>query len=68
MQNDEFYNLGVYFVMSVIQGGCGFPFLARSFDYVVQGHYKGINVPVEDIPDGTLRFIVEKVHQLVIIA
>jgi hypothetical protein len=49
--------------MSVIQGGCGFPFLARPlFDYLVQGHYKGINVPVEDIPDGTLRFIIEKVR------
>ena len=49
--------------MSVIQGGCGFPFLARPlFDYLVQGHYKGISVPVEDIPDGTLRFIVEKVR------
>ena len=54
--------MGVYFVMSVMQGGCGLPFLARPiFDYLVRGQYKGISVPVSQIPDPTLRFIIEKV-------
>lgn len=56
--------LGKYFVISAVQG-CGFPFLARPlFDYLVQGHYRGITVPVADIPDGILRFIIEKVSSL----
>ena len=51
--------------MSVVQGGCGFPFLAQPvFDYLVQGHYKGMNVPASDIPDVSLRFIMGKVSFL----
>ena len=47
--------MGVYFVMS---GGCGLPFLARPvFDYLIGGQYKGISVPVSEIPDP----IIEKV-------
>ena len=49
------YFLGAYFVMSVVQGGCGFPFLAEPvFNYLVDGSMKGINVAVSD---STVRFI-----------
>ena len=41
LQNDEYYFLGVYFVMSVLQGGCGFPFLAEPlYNYLVHGLIK----------------------------
>ena len=52
-------------MMSVVQGGCGFPFMAQPlYNYIVHGSIKGINVSVSDIPDGTLRFIVAKVSFL----
>ena len=52
-------------MMSVVQRGCGYPFLAEPlFKYLVDGCMKGINVAVSDIPDGTLRFIVGKVSLL----
>ena len=51
-------------MMSIVQGGCGLPYLSRPyFDYILHGTYTGISDLVTpcDIPDYELRGIVEKV-------
>ena len=56
-------------MMSIIQGGCGLPFLARPmYDYLVTGQCTGIShlVPIKDIPDAELKFVVTKVYTLII--
>ena len=48
--------------MSVVQGGCGFPFLSRAvYEYIVCGKYTNVDVEEEDIPDGCLTFAIKKV-------
>ena len=49
--------------MSVIQGGSGFPFLLIPvYSYISSGKYTNIEVMVDDIPDPSLKFAIEKVH------
>ena len=49
--------------MSVAQGGNGLPVLAAQvYVYIVSGDYANFSVVVEDIPDGYLKFAVEKVN------
>ena len=49
--------------MSVIQGGSGFPFLSIPvYSYISSGKYTKIEVMVNDIPDPSLKFAIEKVH------
>ncbi len=50
--------------MSITQGGCGLPFLALPvYNYISSGELAPhFNVPLEYIPNPTVRFIVEKVH------
>ncbi len=51
-------------MMSIVQGGCGLPYLSRAFfNYILQGTYTGISdlVTPREIPDFELRCIVEKV-------
>jgi len=63
LQNHSFYNLGRYVVMSIVQGGNGFPFLAEPvYDYLCTGRCTGISVGITTIPDPTLQFVVTKVH------
>lgn len=51
----------IYLVMSVVQGGCRFSFLAEPvFKYLVDGSMKG------NIPDSTLCFIMDKVSKYTI--
>ena len=58
----EFYSLGVYTAMSVVQGGNGFPFLADCvYEYLVSGVSTGIRIPMDKVPDPSLRFALEKV-------
>lgn len=48
--------------MSVVHGGCGFPFLSKAvYEYLSCGKYTSIDVHLEDIPDPTLRFAIQKV-------
>lgn len=48
--------------MSIIQGGSGFPFLAKPvYSYISRGKYTNIEIMVDDIPDPALKFAVEKV-------
>ena len=48
--------------MSVVQGGCGFPFLSRAvYEYIACGKYTNVDVEEEDIPDMCLRFAIQKV-------
>lgn len=52
-------------MMSVMQGGCGVPYLSRPFfNYIVSGTLTGISdlVTPSSIPDFQMRCIVEKVH------
>ena len=64
-QNHDYFKLGMYTVMSVVQGGCGLPCLSRPFfNYLIEGEYTGISshVQVTDIREPQLKFIVEKVR------
>lgn len=57
-------------MMSIVQGGCGLPYLSRPFfNYIVSGTYTGISgiVPPSDIPDFHLRCIVEKVCPMTLV-
>ena len=52
-------------MMSIVQGGCGLPYLSKPFfNYLLYGMYTGISTMVapSDIPDFQLRCIVEKVQ------
>ena len=52
-------------VMSVAQGGSGFPFLAEPvFDYLCTGRCTGISINIPNIPDPTLQFVVHKVYMI----
>ena len=65
LQNRDYYKLGVYTVMSIVQGGCGLPYLSKPFfNYLFYGTYTGISdlVTLSHIPDIQLRCIVEKVQ------
>ena len=64
-QNRDYYKLGVYTVMSIVQGGCSLPYLSKPFfNYLLYGTYTGISTMVvpSDIPDFQLTCIVEKVQ------
>ena len=61
-QNRDYFYLGVFFVLSVMHGGNGMPFMAQPvFDYLVSGTYTEVKVAATEIPDHIIRFIVEKV-------
>ena len=55
--------MGVYTVMSITQGGCGLPFLARAvFNYISGiGECIGAAINDDEIPDGLLKLVVRKV-------
>lgn len=62
LQKNEFFYLGQYAAMSIIQGGCGFPFLSKPvYCYISCGKYTNINVDLDCIPDAVLKFAIEKV-------
>ena len=62
MQNNEYKYLGLYTVMSITQGGCGVPFLAPPvYDYISTRKLPDIRLHLKDIPDATLRFVLQKV-------
>ena len=48
--------------MSVVQGGCGLPCLAGPvYDYICTEKCTGIQVPMNEVPDGQLHFVLSKV-------
>ena len=52
----------MYCVMSILHGGNGLPLLALPvYNYIVTGSYTAITVPVSQIPDMTLQFVIRKV-------
>jgi len=55
--------MGVYAVLSIMQGGCGLPFLAKPvFNYISGiGECVGIKIDDNEIPDGLLKLVVRKV-------
>lgn len=60
-QRNDFFNMGVYCVLSIIYGGKGYPFLAEPvFAYLATGQYS-IMIPEADIPDALLKSVVVKV-------
>ena len=55
--------------MSVLHGGCRFPFLAEPvYQYLVDGLMKGVKMDVTEIPNTTLQFIVKKVIKCTILS
>lgn len=62
LQKREFYILGVYTVMSILQGGPGLPIFAKPvYDYISAGQFMGVTVPLAEIPDPTLQFVLQRV-------
>ncbi len=55
--------------MSITQGGCGLPFLALPvYNYISSGELAPhFNVPLEYIPNPTVRFIVMSILKLCLI-
>ena len=57
--------MGVYTVMSITQGGCGLPFLARAVFNYISGigdvYCIGATINDDEIPDGLLKLVVRKV-------
>ena len=55
--------MGVYTVMSITQGGCGLPFLARCvFNYITgMGECTDVEVNEHEMPEGLLKLVVKKV-------
>ena len=57
------YHLGQYAAMSILQGGNGFSFFAEPvYKYFTAGKRTGIDILNDQIPDHTLRFVIEKVQ------
>ena len=58
----NFYNLGRYSAMSIIQGGSGLPFLAELvYNYLCTGECTGLAIQTEEVPDPTVRFVLKRV-------
>ncbi len=54
--------MGQYIAMSVVQGGGGMPCQAGSvYHYMCTGKCTDVAIPLEEVPQGTLRFVLEKV-------
>ena len=52
----------MFVVLSVLHGGKGLPiFSASVYQYIASGSHTSIDVPICEIPDHTLKFIVQKV-------
>lgn len=52
-------------VLSILHGGNGLPFLAPPvYKYLVTGSYDSISVSASEIPESTMKFVVEKVRML----
>ena len=50
--------------MSICQGGIGIPFLAPPvYEYLCSEQCTGLSVKVADLPDPTLKFVIEKVYR-----
>ena len=63
VQDRVFFQMGQLIAMSVVQGGCGFPFFSEAvFDYICHGDVTIIHVDPNDLSDGVLRVVVCKVH------
>ena len=62
LQRNEFRFLGMYLVLSIIQGGAGYPFMSRCmFDHIATESHNVKSIPASMVPDAMLRFVVEKV-------
>lgn len=45
-----------------MQGGCGFPaFHPLVYEYIVTGSYLNLEVPVKEVPEAGVRYIIEQV-------
>lgn len=55
--------MGRYIAMSISQGGIGIPFLAPPvYDYICSELCTGLSMESADLPDPTLKFVIEKVY------
>ena len=61
-QSRDLFYLGQYEAMSILQGGGGFPFLAEAvYEYLSTQKCLGVSIAAEDMPNATLRFVIQKV-------
>ena len=64
IQQRQYFYLGMYTAMSIIQGGCGIPFLAHPvYEYILRGTCTNVQINVADIPVLSLRDTVQKVSK-----
>lgn len=62
-QDKAYFYLGQYAAMSILQGGNGLPFFSECvYRYFAYGVYTKIDVSIEEIPDSTLEWVVQKVR------
>lgn len=55
-------NMGILVTMSITQGGHGFPaFHNAVYDYMVTGSYLNLNVASSEVPDASVRSLIEQV-------
>ena len=48
--------------MSILHGGVGLPTLAQPvYNYIVHGSYSHTNLPLSEVPESTLKFVLQKV-------
>ena len=58
----------MFVAMSIVQGGCGVPFLADPvYDDIVQGKCRAVQVDHRDIPQHALKDTVQKVSRVLIV-
>ena len=52
----------MYLVLSIIQGGAGYPFMSRCmFAHIATESHNVKSIPASMVPDAMLQFVVEKV-------
>ena len=60
-QNRDFYYIGMYIVLSIVNGCDGIPVLAKPvYEYMTSGSYKDIKM--EEVHDEAILAVVETVH------
>jgi hypothetical protein len=65
VQNNDFFYLGMFCVLSISYGGIGMPFFSKEvFEYFSRGACYAFGVSVENIPDTFLRYTIEKLNEV----
>uniref|UniRef100_A0A1X7VJU3 HECT domain-containing protein n=1 Tax=Amphimedon queenslandica TaxID=400682 RepID=A0A1X7VJU3_AMPQE len=62
LQEEKFFYIGELMALSVLHGGCGFPFLGKStYDYLCGVPLSSINVSKDEVPNVEARVLLDKI-------